>query len=255
MIMQNNDNKAGKAKDTTKTNPPSQTDKKTADYDIGYGKPPLQSRFSKGRSGNPHGRPKGAKNKRNMKPNELHDLILEEAYREIQANDNAQNKPITIPIAKAALRSLAVNAAKGQTRSQKILFDLIAKTEALKHKEYDDNLKSYIEYHAVYKLCEEQSKLHGLPMLEMLPHPDDLRFDEETGRIIKFGPVSEELRARCEKLSDRLESFERSLIELHKMKKDPANADIMRQIDQEIEEETKLVAHMRDALKGWRRRK
>ncbi len=31
------------------------------DYDVGYGKPPKASRFSKGQSGNPKGRPKGAK--------------------------------------------------------------------------------------------------------------------------------------------------------------------------------------------------
>ncbi len=32
------------------------------EYEIGYGKPPLQSRFKKGYSGHPEGRPKGATN-------------------------------------------------------------------------------------------------------------------------------------------------------------------------------------------------
>ena len=32
------------------------------DYDVGFGKPPKTSRFKKGKSGNPKGRPKGSRN-------------------------------------------------------------------------------------------------------------------------------------------------------------------------------------------------
>jgi hypothetical protein len=35
---------------------------KTEDYEVGYGKPPRHTRFAKGQSGNPRGRPCGAKN-------------------------------------------------------------------------------------------------------------------------------------------------------------------------------------------------
>jgi Family of unknown function (DUF5681) len=31
------------------------------DYRVGYGKPPLETRFKQGQSGNPRGRPRGAK--------------------------------------------------------------------------------------------------------------------------------------------------------------------------------------------------
>lgn len=35
---------------------------KADDYDVGYGKPPKHTRFKKGQSGNPKGKPKGHKN-------------------------------------------------------------------------------------------------------------------------------------------------------------------------------------------------
>ena len=35
---------------------------KDGDYEVGYGKPPRHTRFVKGRSGNPRGKPPGAKN-------------------------------------------------------------------------------------------------------------------------------------------------------------------------------------------------
>jgi hypothetical protein len=43
------------------------------DYDVGYGKPPVHSRFQKGRSGNPKGKPKGKKNVKTM----IRDILFE----------------------------------------------------------------------------------------------------------------------------------------------------------------------------------
>jgi hypothetical protein len=46
------------------------------DYRVGYAKPPEHTRFKKGRSGNPNGRPKGAKNFAGELQQELAEPIL-----------------------------------------------------------------------------------------------------------------------------------------------------------------------------------
>ena len=50
----------------SKTRPPRarprQQAQKSGDYDVGYGKPPVHSRFKPGQSGNSKGRPKGVRN-------------------------------------------------------------------------------------------------------------------------------------------------------------------------------------------------
>ena len=57
------------------------------EYEVGFGKPPEQSQFRKGLSGNPRGRPKGALNKK---------TILSRALREkVVITENGKRKRVT----------------------------------------------------------------------------------------------------------------------------------------------------------------
>ena len=109
-------------------------------YDVGYGKPPKDTRFKPGQSGNPKGRPRGSKNKRpGMHEERMKDLILDEAYRDITIREG--HRSVTIPMAQAVMRSLAVNAAKGQHRAQRLFSELLASVESsrsLVHADYLD---------------------------------------------------------------------------------------------------------------------
>src|SRR3954451_9348029 len=102
-----------------------------ADYDVGYAKPPAASRFQPGRSGNPSGRRKGSFKKGAVLPalndERLKTIILEEAYRSISIND--VHGQVDIPMAQAVVRSLAVNAAKGNQRAQLLFTDLLKSVE------------------------------------------------------------------------------------------------------------------------------
>ena len=46
------------------------------DYQVGYGKPPDHSRFVKGQSGNPRGRPPGAQNMKTLLTKALNELVV-----------------------------------------------------------------------------------------------------------------------------------------------------------------------------------
>jgi uncharacterized protein DUF5681 len=46
------------------------------DYEVGYGKPPRHTRFEPGRSGNPRGRPPGAKNMKTLLSKALNELVI-----------------------------------------------------------------------------------------------------------------------------------------------------------------------------------
>ena len=114
-------------------------------YEVGYAKPPAETRFKPGQSGNPRGRPKGAKNKpQHISTDTLHDIILSEAYRKITITEG--NKRKEIPILRATVRSIALAAAKGQPSAQKLLLDIVNKTEAAKRQAYERTAQEFVQY-------------------------------------------------------------------------------------------------------------
>ena len=89
------------------------------EYSVGKGKPPQHTRFQKGQSGNPKGRPKG---KTNLA------TVLEKALREkVVINENGQRKTVTK--LEAALTALVNKAASGDLRALQQLAALVRSGE------------------------------------------------------------------------------------------------------------------------------
>jgi uncharacterized protein DUF5681 len=74
-------------------------------YQVGYGRPPLHSRFRRGKSGNPTGRPRRGEAERAQM------LIWKEAYRLLTVREG--DKVTRMPVLQAVWRSLLTSAAKG----------------------------------------------------------------------------------------------------------------------------------------------
>lgn len=92
-------------------------EKQSASYDVGYRKPPVHTRFRKGQSGNPGGRPQRTTSERAKA------LALQEAYRTITVKEG--NRAFALPAIQAILRSQIVLAAKGNVQAQRAVLAAI----------------------------------------------------------------------------------------------------------------------------------
>jgi hypothetical protein len=86
---------------------------------VGYGNPPKHTRFKKGQSGNPHGRPKGTLNMA---------TVLERTLREkVVINENGKRRTITK--LEAAFKQLSNKAASGELKALQLLTALVRTAE------------------------------------------------------------------------------------------------------------------------------
>jgi hypothetical protein len=92
---------------------------KEPDYEVGYGKPPRHTRFTKGQSGNPRGRPPGAKN--------LKTLLSEALNEKVIVTENGGRRKVTKR--QAIITQLVNRSATADLRAIKILLDMLRDIE------------------------------------------------------------------------------------------------------------------------------
>ena len=102
-------------------NPMTSRKQKSVPYAVGYGKPPLHTRFRKGQSGNPGGRPRRTVTARAKA------LALREAYRTVTVKEG--DRTLALPAIQAILRSQVVLAAKGNVQAQRAVLAAIQTIE------------------------------------------------------------------------------------------------------------------------------
>ena len=103
---------------------------KRDDHKVGYKKPPRETRFKPGRSGNPAGRPKGAKN--------LAADLKEELEEKIVVSEGGT--PLEITKQRAMIKTMFAKALKGDSRAAQVLINLKLGLDQIEGAKSDDML-------------------------------------------------------------------------------------------------------------------
>ena len=90
------------------------------DHEVGYRKPPRHTRFTKGQSGNPRGRPPGAKNLKTLLSDALNEFVI--------VSENGGRRKITKR--EAIVTQLVNRSASADFRAIKILLDMVRDIES-----------------------------------------------------------------------------------------------------------------------------
>jgi hypothetical protein len=153
--------------------------KAPGDYAVGYGKPPLHTRFRKGVSGNPGGRPSKAPLER------IKTLALREACRAVPVKDGGDT--VTLPAIRAVLRRQLALAAEGNGPAQRAIIATIAAFE--EERTIVDSIRAAEEAER-RKPMDDAEAIRRIAWLLNLPERDKaaremqerLRKDEEQAR-------------------------------------------------------------------------
>ena len=169
-------------------------------YKVGYGKPPKERQFVKGKSGNPQGRPPGkfklSLSQAAQQP--TNDIFLFENYRGVKVREG--DKVTTMPAFQASTRSVVLASMKGDLRAHRYLAERVEKIEREKR---EKTQKEFDEV-AALKAYWLREIANGRPFPKgCFPHPEDIRLNPVTLEVWIDGPTDAEDMAHF----DRVRAF------------------------------------------------
>jgi len=183
-----------------------------ADYDVGYGKPPAHTRWAKGQSGNPRGRPRNADKEpfaANVHP--VRDMILEELARPVEVKEGGRT--IELETLRAIVRSINLGAIKGNRFQQKLALEIASDAEQARKTETEELIVSVEAYKATWGPIFDLAARSGSHEPSQLPHPDHVEIDPTTLDLVITGPLTWSEKRGWDYLKFQLRETEKLILE------------------------------------------
>ena len=216
---------------------------KTGNYDVGHGKPPVDSQWKKGQSGNPHGRPSKSDTEPFVgKSHPIRDAIFDELERMVPIKEGGSTSEITT--LSAIIRSINVGAIKGNHSQQKLAIRCAIAADESRRTDIAAGILNVEDYKHKWGPVFSQARQHASPEPRQVPHPDHININLQTGDFVISGPLTPSDKKAWDHLKFQLRQTECMLI------KQTENAAVH---PQNREEKTKCE-HMKNHLKKLEKR-
>ncbi|MFD2053582.1 DUF5681 domain-containing protein [Mesorhizobium calcicola] len=174
-------------------------------FGAGYGSPPEHTRFKKGApSPNPRGRPRKALPDLSLAEQPMLEAVLKGADKKVTMREGG--KITEVPARAALVHSVYANALKGNARSQGLIGDWLQRADEVKAREIRESRDYWRTYQRVARELIAEAKAKGESEPIIVPHPDDIILDDESGARI-IGPFDEESARKTRSTIDYRHAF------------------------------------------------
>ncbi len=216
--------------------------KRPWDPEVGYGRPPKASQFKPGQSGNPNGRPKGAKTRRLAGGGYgLRDALLAECERTIVVREG--DKTLKMTQLQAVLRRMMIMSMQGEPQTMRMVLRWVEQSQRADQRQNERFIEQMFKYKVDAEMEVRRRQDRGITdMSDLLPHPDHIDVDFVTGEVLITGPMSKSEQAAIEEGHAALEAHRQALAQLDTLAQEtmPAETrqaipDLRRRILAEIE--------------------